>query len=237
MPVTDWEKRLYPSLHSRDPVAAFLSVLYSHVQRDSDVLDLGAGAGKNSYALKGRVRSICGVDFDPRVAANPLVDRGIVASPGPLPFEENSFDVVFSIYVLEHITEPLALVAEIHRVLKPGGIFLALTPNRYHYVPLVARLTPVSFHKWLNKRRGREAEDTFPTAYLMNSSRALVNLFSRGFECLRIDTIEVAPQYLKFSTPAFLLGAIYERLVNRFEWLAPLRVNIICVFRKTRSAC
>lgn len=137
------------------------------------MLDLGAGAGKNRYHLKGRVRSIVGVDFDPRVAHNPLLDRGVVAKPGPLPFDDNSFDVVFSIYVLEHVNNPAELVAEIRRVLRPGGIFLALTPNRYHYVSLIASATPISFHKWLNKRRGREMEDTFPTAYQMNTRRAL----------------------------------------------------------------
>lgn len=232
MRVAEWEARLYPSPLSRDPVAVLLSALESYVRPDSDVLDLGAGAGKNRYHLKGRVRSIVGVDFDPRVADNPLLDRGVVAKPGPLPFEDNSFDVVFSIYVLEHVNNPTELVEEIRRVLRPAGIFLALTPNRYHYVSLIASVTPTSFHKWLNNRRGRETEDTFPTTYLMNTRRALLRYFARGFECVRLETIEVAPNYLRFWTPAFLLGALYERIVNRFGWLAPFRVNILCAFRK-----
>ncbi len=196
------------------------------------MLDLGAGAGKNSYDLKGRVRSIVGVDFDPRVSDNPLLDRGVAVKPGPLPFDDSSFDVVFAIYVLEHVNNPAELVAEIRRVLRPGGIFLALTPNRYHYVSVIASATPTSFHKWLNKRRGREMEDTFPTVYQMNTRRALLRYFARGFECVRLDTIEVAPNYLRFWTPAFLLGALYERIVNRFDRLAPFRVNILCAFRK-----
>jgi SAM-dependent methyltransferase len=234
--VAEWERRLYPSPRSRDPVANFLSVLYSHTRPDCDVLDLGAGAGKNSYELKGRVKSITGVDFDPRVTDNGLLDRGVVAKPGPLPFQDDSFDVVFSIYVLEHVTDPKQLVEEIRRVLKPGGVFLALTPNRYHYVPLIAMLTPHSFHQRLNKARGREAEDTFPTVYLMNTRRDLLRYFANGFECLQMDTIEVAPNYLRFSTPSFLLGALYGRIVSRFDSLAALRVNIICAFRKTSSA-
>lgn len=231
MPVAQWEARLYPSILSRDPVAVLLSALDSYVRPDSDVLDLGAGAGRNRYDLKGRVRSIVGVDLDPRVAHNPLLDRGVVAKTGPLPFEDNSFDLVFSIYVLEHVNNPAELVEEIRRVLRPGGIFLALTPNRYHYVSLIASVTPTTFHKWLNKRRGREIEDTFPTVYQMNTRGVLRRYFARGFECVRLETFEVAPNYLRFWTPAFLLGALYERIVNRFGWLAPFRVNILCAFR------
>jgi SAM-dependent methyltransferase len=230
MPVAQWEARLYPSALSRDPVAVLLSALDSYVRPDSDVLDLGAGAGKNRYDLKGRVHSIVGVDPDPRVVHNPLLDRGVVATTGPLPFENDSFDLVFSIYVLEHVNKPVELVEEIRRVLRPGGIFLALTPNRYHYVPLIASVTPTSFHKWLNKGRGREIEDTFPTVYRMNTRRALLRYFA-GFQCVRLETFEVAPNYLRFWTPAFLLGAFYERIVNRFGWLAPIRVNILCAFR------
>jgi len=231
--VTHWEARLYPSLLTRDPVARFLATLESYINPNSDVLDVGAGAGNNRYNLKGRVRSIVGVDMDRRVLDNPLLDKGIVIEPGILPFANDSFDVVFCIYVLEHITEPLAFVNEIHRVLKPGGVFLALTPNRYHYVSLISALTPTGFHKWINKRRGRESEDTFPTTYKMNTRRALADNFARGFHCESLRLIEVEPHYLKFWTPAFLLGALYERLVNSVDWLAAFRVNIICAFRKT----
>lgn len=49
---------------------------------------------------------------------------------------------------------------------------------------------------------------------------------------MRLETIEVVPNYLGFWTPAFLLGALYERILNRFGGLAPSRVNILCAFRK-----
>jgi SAM-dependent methyltransferase len=231
-----WEARLYPTKLSRDPVAKFLSQLHSVVYKNADVLDIGAGAGKNPYNLKGNVRSIVGADLDPRVAENPMLDSGVVIGGGPLPFADDSFDVIFSIYVLEHISQPAEFVMEIRRVLRPGGVFLALTPNRYHYVPLISTLTPTAFHKWLNKRRGRESEDTFPTVYKMNTRRALTNYFRRGFRCESFRLIEVEPHYLKFSTPTFLLGALYERLVNSVDWLASFRVNIICAFRKTDLA-
>lgn len=46
-----------------------------------------------------------------------------------LPFSNSFFDVVSCIAVLEHVFNPPNLVKEIHRVLKPGGIFLKQVPN------------------------------------------------------------------------------------------------------------
>lgn len=234
MSVAWWRKRLYPDARSQDPVARFAAVLDRYIEPGSRVLDLGAGAGAESpYRLKSRVRAIVGIDLDPRVGRNPLLHHGLVAHAGRLPFRESAYDAAFSIYVLEHIEDPRTIVAELRRVLRPGGLFLALTPNRYHYVALVSALTPTSFHKWLNERRGRKREDTFPTHYRMNSRAELRRLFAaHGFEPVELRTFEVQPHYLMFSTPSFLLGAAYERAVNASEGWADLRVNIICVFRK-----
>ena len=46
-----------------------------------------------------------------------------------LPYKDNSFDVVYSKSVIEHMPDALYFVSECKRVLKPGGIFLALTPD------------------------------------------------------------------------------------------------------------
>lgn len=237
MSVRSWQERLYPDPATRDPVLLFLRTLEQIVRPEQEVLDIGAGAGElNRYQLKGRVRRIVGIDLDPRVRDNPLLDEGIVASADSLPFPDGSFDLAFSIYVLEHIREPAGFAREIARVLRPGGYFLGLTPNRYHYVSLMAALTPTSFHQWFNKRRGRAEDDTFPTWYRLNTRRALRRHFeASGLQLDRFSMIEVQPNYLKFSTPSFLLGAAYERLVNSTDWLAGLRVNIIALFRKGKA--
>ena len=51
------------------------------------------------------------------------------ATVPPLPFAEASFDCVISFQVIEHIEEDAAFVAEVHRVLKPGGRFIVTTPH------------------------------------------------------------------------------------------------------------
>jgi SAM-dependent methyltransferase len=230
-------ERFYPEAVQRDPVVAFIRRLEGVVKPTDDVLDLGAGAGElNTHALKGRVHRLVGVDVDPRVGTNPLLDVGIRADIGMLPFRDCSFDIVFSIYVLEHVVRPDRLVAEIGRVLRPGGKCLMLTPNILHYVTLLSRLTPTRLHKWINGKRGRPAEDTFPTMYRLNSRRALADHFNgAGLARVSIDLIEVQPNYLTFSPLSYVLGVWYERLVNATEMLSSFRVNLIAVFRKPET--
>jgi SAM-dependent methyltransferase len=208
------QKRFYPDLLGRDPVARFVHYLYSHLKPGQNVVDLGAGAGlKNVYSIRGRVGRIVGIDLDPRVRINPLIDVGIVSDICSTPCESCSFDVAFSVYVLEHIASAEQFAGEVRRILRPGGVFLALTPNRWHYVPLVSALTPTAFHRWLNRRRGRHEDDTFATYYRMN-------------------TREVQPNYLCFSVPTYLAGVLYERIVNATDLFSAFRVNIIGAFRK-----
>jgi SAM-dependent methyltransferase len=237
MSLASLKHRFYPDPRSSDPLVHFTELLEEHLRPEYEVLDLGAGAGElNSYRLKGRVNRIVGVDLDPRVKENPLLDEGVVADLTHLPFSDRTFDLVFSIYVLEHIMQPVPFLNEIARVLRPGGYCLFLTPNRFHYVPLIASVTPIWFHRWFNRKRGRADQDTFPTYYRLNSRRALRHQFAcAGFEPIQLRTIEVAPHYLTFSTPTFLLGVAYERLVNASAWLSGLRVGILGSFRRQQA--
>jgi SAM-dependent methyltransferase len=182
-------------------VAAFVRRLERIVKPTDDVLDLGAGAGElKTHALKGRVHRLVGVEVDPRVGTNRLLDAGIRADIAMLPFRDCSFDVVFSIYVLEHVYRLGELVAEVRRVLRPGGVCLMLTPNLFHYVTLFSQLTPTRFHKWINRKRGRPTQDTFPMVYRRNSRRALDAHFNGAWlERVSIDLIEVQPNSLMFS--------------------------------------
>ena len=112
-------------------------ILGKHDLRGKSVLDIGCGAGGIDVAL---VRNhaagfVCGIDVEDPVLthARARVDReglagriGLVkVAPGPLPFPPGCFDVVFSKDSIVHIPDKCALMAEIFRVLKPGGLFLA----------------------------------------------------------------------------------------------------------------
>jgi SAM-dependent methyltransferase len=232
--VEELQSRFYPDRVERDAVAVFVRQLDRLVTSTDAVLDLGAGAGElNSHSLKGRVRRVVGVDVDPRVGSNPLLDSGVRADIERLPFRDSSFDVVFSIYVMEHVANRAQLMTEITRVIRPGGVCVMLTPNIFHYVTFISRVTPIRFHKWVNRLRGRPAEDTFPTAYRLNSPWAVQRAcVDAGLARVSIDLIEVQPNYLAFSRLSYLLGIAYERLVNSTAILSAFRVNLIAVFKK-----
>lgn len=105
--------------------------------RGLSVLDIGCGAGGIDVALVEGMGAgyVTGLDVEDvvlaharaLVAARGLEGRiGLVkAVPGPLPFPPATFDVVFSKEAILQIADKAALMAEVFRVLKPGGRFLA----------------------------------------------------------------------------------------------------------------
>lgn len=112
-------------------------VVGTHDFKGKSVLDIGCGAGGIDLALVQTHGAgyVTGIDVeDPvltrarqHVAAAGLGHRiGLVkVAPGPLPFPPGTFDVVFSKDSIVHIPDKHALMAEVFRVLKPGGFFCA----------------------------------------------------------------------------------------------------------------
>lgn len=183
--------------------------------------------------FQGFCRRIVGVDLDPRVLKNPFLDEAHVVSAYDLPFAEASFDLVIAVNVLEHIDDPVRLFAEVRRVLKPGGVFIVRTPNRYHYVPLIAQLTPHRFHEFIARAHQRAAEDTFPTLYRANTRAAIRRHASAsGLDVEQLRCFEGRPSYLLISAPLFLLRVLYERLVNATALFEAFRVSLVAVLRR-----
>lgn len=229
------DAKLYPNFQKNWDDSLFRSRILTYLNGAAlTVLDLGAGAGiVEAMNFKGHAREICGLDPDPRVVDNPYLDEGKVGFGESIPYPDARFDLVFADNVLEHLPTPDQVFAEVARVLRPGGVFLAKTPNKWHYVPLIARLTPQAFHRWVVRWRGRAGEDVFPTRYRANSPADIKRLAAQaGLEVVRIELIEGRPEYLRFSTPTYLLGWLYERLVNRVPGLARFRVLLIAELRK-----
>lgn len=114
-----------------DRVVAGLDLQGKHV------LDIGCGSGGIALHLVARHNAghVTGFDVEApvieaakaRAIARDLSNRAdfIHGAPGPLPFVEASFNVVFSKDALLHVPDKDALFGEIFRVLKPGGVFAA----------------------------------------------------------------------------------------------------------------
>jgi ubiquinone/menaquinone biosynthesis C-methylase UbiE len=104
------------------------------------VLDLGCGTGYGTAMLAEQCASICGVDI-----STEAIDyaRSRYSKPGlqyetidkiergsRLRFDDASFDAVISFQVIEHVADVPSYLAEIARLLKPGGVFICATPDR-----------------------------------------------------------------------------------------------------------
>jgi SAM-dependent methyltransferase len=212
----------------------FLAVIERLVRPRDRLLDAGCGSGRLfTYDLRGRAGFIVGVDLTSDVAQNPNIDAPLRASLAALPFARQTFDLIICKHVLEHLDEPESAFHELARVLRPRGRLLILTPNRFHYVPLLASILPASCQRLVARGRGLSPEEVHRTAYRANTPRRLRRLARQaGLRVAVLRLFETPPVYLAFHPIPFALGVAYERLVNRFEALAPLRVNLLAVLRK-----
>lgn len=228
------DRRLYPEHRENWDDRLFREAILAELSPTAEVLDIGAGAGiVEAMDFRGHAARISGIDLDPRVLANPMLDRAEVASAEAIPFGDEAFDVVLCDNVLEHLDRPEVVFAEVARVLRPGGVFLGKTPNKWHYMPTIARLTPTAFHRKVNAMRGRGEADTFPTRYRANSRGALERLArGAGLVTERIELVEGRPEYLRFHPLPYVAGWVYERVVNGVPGLATLRILLIARFRK-----
>ena len=101
------------------------------------VLDVGCGDKPYLPYFHGVANEYVGLDVHP----GPHTD--VVGAAESLPFEDNSFDVVISTQMLEHVPDPPRVVREAHRVLRPDGVLLLSTHGTTIYHPY-----PTDFWRW-----------------------------------------------------------------------------------------
>jgi SAM-dependent methyltransferase len=192
------------------------------------VLDFGAGRGKAAEreagykltlgTLRGRCAKVIGADIDPAVRENSLIDEAVVLEPSrPLPFADQTFDLILAWAVFEHLDDPAFYAGELARVLKVGGWICAWTPNKFGPVAVGARLVPerlqAGFVAFLLPER--KEQDTFPTIYRLNTLSALRRYFppERFHHCSYAFTGE--PRYHGNRRALAAAWEIYRRLAPR----------------------
>lgn len=115
----------YPDLLARHLVMRY------GLSKGKKILDLGCGRGE---FLRGFIRcGLNGYGVDRSLSAKTICPEVEILQSNleeaPLPYKDNSFDVVFSKSVLEHFYYPEKLVQQIRRVLNPGGLVITMVPD------------------------------------------------------------------------------------------------------------
>lgn len=109
--------------------AVEIGLIAAHFPPGARVLEVGAGTGQQAVALRERGFDVEAIEIADSNYKNQQVFPITAYDGRHIPFPDDSFDVVFSSNVLEHVRDLPALQAEIKRVLRPGGICVHVLPT------------------------------------------------------------------------------------------------------------
>ena len=211
-----------------------MSIVREHLDLGSAVLlDIGTGSGIMADEWSLHCAEIFSVDVvDQRTCEGTY--RFQLIDDEHLPFPDGSFDLIISNQVLEHVWDQRLHVAEMHRVLKPGGAAYLSTPNKFaliepHYrLPFLAWFGDSFASFYLRRLRG------LPWEVKLLSFRSLRRLLD---PCFRIhdaipDVMRDPMGFHQVTNPSI---ARWLRLVPSFVWSArlnPLLPSFMVVLRK-----
>jgi ubiquinone/menaquinone biosynthesis C-methylase UbiE len=208
------------SIASDNPIHQRLLKAYV-VARDYAVghlLEVGCGEGRGIDWLLPKVTSYSAIDKieSALVKLREKYPAGTFLS-GNIPplnhFKDNSFDCVFTFQVIEHIVDDRLFLQEIHRVLKPGGLLLATTPNR----PLSLTRNPWHIREYTAPELTALAKSFFSSVEMKGiaGNEKVMEYYERNKKSVeRITRFDVLD--LQHRLPASVLRIPYE-LMNRWN--------------------
>lgn len=198
--------------------------------RGADVLEVGCGTGLILQRLAPLARRVAGVDlsFAMLRKARERAPSVVQASALSLPFPDASFDVVVSFKVLAHVPDIPAALAEMARVVRPGGHLALEFYNRRSLRTLVKRLKPPS-----GIADNVSDTDVYTRYDTIGEAASYLPL---GVEVIRVHGIRIAlPAAFLMRLPLVGPAAMaFERLLARTP-LRRLGGFVILVARRTGS--
>lgn len=169
------------------PVRYFARWVAQSIPPGAAVLNVGGGCNASGEfpRIRRRAALLVAVDPSPRVADNRDADeRHQLTLEDFSPHHAGRFDVAFAVFVVEHVSAPVAFTRAAAEVLKPGGVLLALTVNQWHYFGLTTWATSrLGLDEWLLRRvrdPGQVADYHCHTEYRINTIRSISRHLERA---------------------------------------------------------
>lgn len=194
------------------------------------ILNIGAGSSlaiENQLTQAG-TRYICDrVDVENCAVDHPAVDRCWQCSVESMPAVPSDLYVAaFANFVLEHVRDITSAAAEIHRVLAPSGRFIASIPNPSSPLGVIAKGTPLWFHRLIRRAEAWE------TIYAFKSVRELCGVFeSAGFHTAEVKHDPFVQCYLGTVPVLNLVARGYDNTVAALG-IKTLMTHVCLVFDK-----
>ncbi|HZI32493.1 MAG TPA: class I SAM-dependent methyltransferase [Candidatus Binatia bacterium] len=179
------------------------------------VLDVGCGRGLLLRAFQRNGCDVTGTEFSDdacRFAREVLKLPVRVGLLHELNFPDRSFDIVVMWHVLEHVSDPRPTLAEVSRILRPGGIFLVAVPN---FGSPEARLTKAG---WFHLDIPR---------HLSHHTRASLTQALAVAGMPPVWSSSIAPEYDNFSFVQSLLNWLGVRSNLLYNWLRGQNAKVI----------
>jgi 2-polyprenyl-3-methyl-5-hydroxy-6-metoxy-1,4-benzoquinol methylase len=209
---------------------------------DKHLLDIGCSAGIMTHCYARKFGRVTGTDIDmPAVAFAAGVDEAghlswAVADSQRLPFPESSFDVVTCTHIYEHVPDARLLMAEIFRVLRPGGTCFFSAGNRFsliepHYRLPFLSVIPKAMAHWYLRLLGRGSH-YYETHFSYWGLRRLVTNFELEDYTMKV-VVEPQKYFAEDMVPA---GGAKQKLVlfalRTAYWICP---TYLWVLRKSAN--
>jgi ubiquinone/menaquinone biosynthesis C-methylase UbiE len=182
---------------------------------------------KGSTELEATLRRvplrIVGIDPDAdALRENLTCDLRIRGDAAQLPFEDARFDLVTANMVFEYLPQPERAIAEIRRVLRPGGKLIAITTNGLDISAIGARSLPAALQSTLR----RHAKSSGSVRHFrLNRPRKIERLLAEaGFRACRIDSLDQPKAYLEVPVLS-RIEAVWSRIAR--QWPAMRGILLI----------
>lgn len=207
------------------------------------VLEIGVGLGTDILQFARGGSLVSGIDLTARaieLTQQRFEQEGLSgdfrqASFTSLPFEDNSFDVVYSFGVLHHSVETDEGIAEIHRVLKPGGRIIAMVYHKgfkyyvrklFLYGVLKAEFLKHSPQEVVNRHSEDFGFSPLTKVYSRGQASKLFSSFEHlSLDCYRLDD-QIPLRGRPFSlTRTLLPSKLYRAVENAAGWNLIVRGN------------